>query len=236
VLSTEGEYVYISQGSEDGIVAGTMYQVIRPSTTMTNPDGRTRAERDLGMHYMDVGQMRVALVQPDFSLARVIHSCGDAIEVGDIMLPFQPIVLPPRQRPRPFGPFMTTTSGIKGAIVNTKGVLLNFGSAFKSAGIIPGVSGGRLGPMARGIASEGTIVYLDIGQENGVNPGDLFIVYRAVDFDDRLYALPREVEKLRNLRTAVGELLVIKTGERASTALVTYATDALSLGDAVERR
>jgi hypothetical protein len=226
----------VSQGSEDGVTAGNTYQVVRPTTMMINPQGRTRNERELGMHYMDVAQIRVVLAQPDFSLARVIHDCGDAVEIGDVMLPFRPIVLPPRARPRVFSPFMTTTSGIKGAIVNTKAVLLNFGSSFKSAGIIPGVRGGRLGPIERGIASDGMIVFLDIGQENGVQPGDLFIVYRATEVDRRLYDVPKEVEKLRNVRTAVGELIVVKSGERASTALVTYASDALSLGDAVERR
>jgi hypothetical protein len=236
VLSTEGDYVYVSQGSEDGVAVGNTYQVIRPSTLMTNPTGRTRAERDLGMHYLDVAQIRVVIAQPDFSLARIIHNCADAVDVGDIMLPFRPIVLPPRPRPRPFSPFMTTTGEVKGAIVSTKGALLNFGSAYKSTGIIPGVRGGRLGAVERGIAPEGTIVYLDIGQENGVNPGDLFIVYRALDVDGRLYQVPLEVEKIKEVRTAIGEVLVLKTGERASTALVTYATDALSLGDAVERR
>jgi hypothetical protein len=236
VLSTEGDYIYISQGSEDGVTAGGLYQVVRPSTTITDPQGRTRAERDLGMHYLEVAQIRIVLSQPDFSLARVIHSCGDAIEVGDVMLPFQQIVLPPRERNRPFSSFMTTTGDVKGAIVTTKSVLLNFGSAFKMSGAIPGVRGGRLGPVERGIAGEGTIVYLNIGLEDDVRPGDLFIVFRAMASDERLYQAPKEIEKLEGLRTAVGELVIIKTGERAATALVTYAVDALSLGDAVERR
>ena len=38
------------------------------------------------------------------------------------------------------------------------------------------------------------------------------------------------------VRTAIGELVVLKVEERASTALVTYASDGLSLGDVVERR
>ncbi len=236
VLSAETEYVYLSQGSEDGIMTGSLYQVIRPTTAMVNPTGRTRAERDLGMHYLDVGQLRVTLTQPDFALARVLHTCGDAVEIGDTMLPFQQINLPPRERARPFGPLMTTTGGVKGAIVGTKDVLLNFGSTFKVSGVVPGVRGGRLGSLDRGIASEGTIVYLDIGQESGVNAGDIFIVFREMQFDERLYNVPREAQKLRGIRTAIGELIVIKVNERASTALVTYASDALSLGDAVERR
>ncbi len=235
-LSGEGDYIYIGQGSEDGVQAGNMYQVIRPTTKITNPQGRTSVERDLGTHYLEVGQIRVVLTQPDFSLARVAHSCGDAIEVGDVMLPFEPAAFPAPPRPRPFSPFITTNSGIKGSIVSTKGVLLNYGSSFKMSGAEPGVLGSAISSMNRGIASEGTIVYISAGQENGVKPGDLFIVYRGVESDKRLYSAPREAGKLKEFRTAIGELLVVKTGERAATALVTYASDALALGDSVERR
>jgi len=157
--------------------------------------------------------------------------------VGDIVLPFEPIVIPTPPRPRSFSPTMTTSSGINGMIVSTKSVLLNFGSMFRMTGEIPGVRGNdRLGATERGIASAGSIVYIDLGQDQNVKPGDIFIVYRNVDFDERLFPAPREIERLRHARTAVGEVIVMQVGERASAAVVTYSSDALSLGDAVERR
>jgi len=240
LLAAEADYVYLSQGSEDGIVNGTVYQVIRRTKTLTNPRGRTKAERDLGMHYLDVAYVRVAVTQADFSLARVIHSC-DAIEVGDIMLPFQPIVFPPLERPRSFSPMMTTSSGIKGEIVTTKTVLLSNGSIFAGPDIEPGVKGESLSRTNRGIAGEGTIVYLSIGQNQSVKPGDIFIVYRNIEseVDRRVYAgyaLPREISRLKGQRRAIGEVIVVNAGERASTALVTYSTDEFLLGDSVERR
>jgi hypothetical protein len=132
---------------------------------------------------------------------------------------------------------MTTTSGVKGMIVSTQSVRLNYGSTFQLSGITAGVLGtDRLGRMAHGIASAGSIVYIDIGQEKGVKAGDVFIVYQSIDFDERLSRLPPEASRLKGLKTAIGELIVVKTGERASTAVVTYASDALALGDSVERR
>src|SRR6185436_3112441 len=107
--------------------------------------GRSHADRDLGTHYLDVAQLRVVLLQPEFSLARVIHSCADAVDVGDIVTPFEQIVLPTLTRPRPLGPMLTTNSGVKGMIVSTKDVMLNFGSAFRATGEIPGIQGGHLG-------------------------------------------------------------------------------------------
>lgn len=245
VLAAEAEYVYISQGALDGIAAGNTYQVMRPTKKMTNPNARRSTDRNLGMHYLDIAQLRVVLVQPDFSLARVIHSCADAVDAGDILVPFQPIVFPQPARPRPLGAMLTTCptapcsspgTGITGMIVSTKDVLLNFGSSFEVTRKIPGVPGGHLGPVERGIASEGSIVYIDIGQGQAVIPGDVFIVYRDFEIDSRLYKLPKETRKLRNVRTAIGELIVVKVGERAATALVTYASDGLALGDTVERR
>jgi hypothetical protein len=188
------------------------------------------------MHYLDIGQLRVVLVQTDFSLARVIHNCSDAVDVGDLLVPFQEIAVCPPERPRSFSPTIEAAGGIAGTVVSTKDVMLNFGSTFKGSGYIPGVHGSHLGTMDRGIASEGMIVYIDVGQYKGVSAGDVFIVYREVEIDRRLYDLPKEVKKLRNAHRAIGELVVVKVGERAATALVTYATDAVAMGDAIVRR
>jgi hypothetical protein len=236
VLATEPDYVYLGQGSNEGITAGNVYQVVR-RTKELDAKYETEGNHNIGTHYLDVGQVRVVLVQPEFSLAHVIHNCADALDVGDVLMPFQQIVLPARERPRPFSPTMTTNSGVKGNVVSSKTVLLNFGSAFKGTGKIPGVHRGHLGREDRGLAPAGEIVYINIGQDNAVKPGDVFIAYRDVYLDKRLYHYPHDSDdKLRSARRAIGELLVVKVGERGSTALVTYASDALALGDAVERR
>jgi hypothetical protein len=130
---------------------------------------------------------------------------------------------------------MRTTGIVKGAIVVTKDVLSNSGSVYRLSGRTPGVSG-RLGYLERGVAADGTIVFIDVGSNNGVKPGDLFIVYREAAVDTALYNRATDTEKLEGYRKAIGELVILKTGERASTALVTYAADAIFEGDLVERR
>jgi hypothetical protein len=235
VFAVDSEYIYVSKGAEDGMTNGTSYQVIRPTRTVTNPKGRTKDEQNLGMHYLEVAQVTVVVLQPDYSLARVIRNCGDPIEVGDIMLPFQRLDVPAPPLRRPFSPLMKATGDIKGSVVIAKSALLNYGSVFKLSSNIPGV-GGRLGSLSRGIAHDGSIVYVDIGQGQGVKPGDLFIVYKDVDLESPLYDLPTESKKVKGARIAIGELIIIKVGERASTALVTYASEGISLGNFVERR
>ena len=236
ILATDSDYVYLSEGSEDGIVAGNVYDVVRATRELTNPTGHTKAERDLGMHYLDIAQVRVTLTQADFSLGRVQRNCGDAVEVGDILVPFEPTEFPRPERPRPFDPMMTTGSGITGQIITTKTVLLSFGSNFAGPNIQPGVGGEGLGVIDTGIGAAGTIVYINLGQNKMVKPGDIFIAYRDETFDGRLFSYSRDIKKLKGQRAAIGELVVLKVGERASSALVTYSSDSLSLGDAVERR
>jgi hypothetical protein len=236
MASSDSQYVYLSQGSVDGIAVGNLYQVVRPTVMVTNQNRRTGEEHELGMHYLDIAQLRVVMTQPDFSLARIVNSCGDAVEVGDFMFPFRQIVLPPLSRPRPFSATMKTSGGAPGNVVMTKSAVSNFGSIFKGSGILPGVRGHELGLLDRGIASEGGVVYIDVGDGQGVKPGDIFIVYRETNLHSHLYDLPAAARKLRNWRTAIGEIVVVNVGERASTALVTYSSDGISLGDFVERR
>jgi hypothetical protein len=236
ILATDSDYVYVSRGSEDGIVAGSTYDVVRATRTLTNPEGHTKAQRDLGMHFLNIAQVRVTLTQADFSLARVMHNCGDAVEVGDILLPFEPTEFPEPEHPRPFDPLMTTSSGITGEIITTKTVLLSSGSSFARSNIQPGVGGQGLAVIDRGIAAQGSIVYINVGQDKAVKPGDVFIAYRSIQLDGRLFSYPIDVSKLEGQHRAIGELIVLKVGERASSALVTYSSDSLSLGDLVERR
>lgn len=235
VLATEGDLIYLSQGSRDGIAVGSQYQVIRPTKRMERPNGRTKEERDLGMHYLQIAQIDVVLTQPEFSLARVFQVC-DAVEIGDIAEPLQISEPPAAAAPRTFSPFMTATGDIKGAVVATLNALLNFGSVSGSSRALPGVRTGYLSPLEQGLAHEGTIVYIDVGQRETVKAGDLFIVYRQLQLNKDLYPLPKELRRLQGARTAIGELIVVKAGERASAALVTYADDTISAGDAIERR
>jgi hypothetical protein len=131
---------------------------------------------------------------------------------------------------------LTGTGGVIGSVVVTRDVLSNFGTAFKASNTIPGVGSGDLESLEMGVATEGGIVYLDLGQGDGIRVGDILLISRPVEIDDQLYDLPGDVDKLRSQRTAVGEVVVLKVRERASTGLVTYSTEAIYAGDLVERR
>jgi hypothetical protein len=202
-FSTQGEYVRINHGSKGDVTAGSMYQVVRPTRKVSNPDGGIGSS--LGMHYMDVGQIQIVLVQEDFSLAQVLYSC-DALEPTDVLIPYVRFEIPDLPRNRSFSSAMKATGNIKGTVSFFRNSVAVAGSVYSS----------KTEPSAKSIVATGGVVYLNVGEAAGVKPGDLFIVYRG--------------------SAAIAEIAITKVEEKASTALVTYSTDALVLGDRVERR
>ena len=234
LLASEGNYVYVGKGTKDGVRVGSTYQVVRPTRTVDSPS-REVADRKLGTHYLEVAQIQVVLGQDTTSMARVTQSC-DPIEVGDLVVPYTRGQFPALPARRPFSATMKASGQMPGKVVMTKGVLLNFGSLFKGTTRFAGVGEGKgpLGDLERGIAGENHVVYVDIGKTSGAKPGDLFIVYRDMDANDG--ALTPDGKKPAKRKTAVGEIVILRVEDRASTALVTYSTDGLSLGDSVERR
>ena len=221
VMAGPGDYVYLGQGQAMGVKPGIPFQVIRPTKTL----------RGLGTHYLEIAQLEIVLAQQDFALARVSQAC-EAVELGDFVIPYNKEDFPALPAKRPFSGTMTPSGQIPGKIVASKTLLTNSGSEFAGNSSIPSVTG-RLGKLNSGVAGESNVVYLDVGKNDGVKIGDFFIVFREV--------VPIRGSRLRDdagnpVRTAVGELVILKVEDRASTALVTYTTDMLSQEDSVERR
>jgi hypothetical protein len=202
-FSTQGEYVRINHGSRGDVAVGSVYQVVRATRKVSNPDGGIGSS--LGMHYLDVGQVQIVQVQEDFSLAQVLYSC-DAIEPSDVLLPYVRLETPELPRNRTFSSAMKATGNIKGTVSFFRNSVAVTGSVYSSS----------TPPSAKSIVATGGVVYLNVGETAGVKPGDLFIVYRG--------------------SAAIAEVAVLKVEEKSSTGLVTYSTDALVLGDRVERR
>ena len=240
LLSAEGQYVYVDRGSADGVAPGDLLAVARPTRNIESPRDNVGG---LGRHYLDLGQMRVVMVQPAFSLARVIHSCAE-ITLGDVVTDFEEIDFPELPANRPFSPFMPSSGKTTGAVAMTLDplwvshtpalggarVLAGYRTGIREQGAVEGVVGG--------MAGEGQIVYLDLGEGDGVRMGDIFLIYRPIETgQNRLLPISGEAERLlAGQRYVVGELVVLKVEERAATALVTFSSDGVSPGDLVELR
>jgi hypothetical protein len=74
------------------------------------------------------------------------------------------------------------------------------------------------------IAGEGHLLNIDVGSEAGLTPGNVLVVYRVM------------YPSLPSPRNVLGEIAVLRTRERTSTAKVIYSNDAIMNGDQVELR
>ena len=66
-----------------------------------------------------------------------------------------------------------------------------------------------------------SVVYLDLGEADGLNPGDFLTVFRASG-------------RAEGVRTILGEASILTTRDRTSVAIVTLMTDTMYVGDSVE--
>jgi len=146
-----------------------------------------------GRHVRRTGAVVVLAAQADSSLAEIVASCSD-MNVGDYLTPFSPITVPllPGQ---PSATRLTPETGeMRGEIVASLEEITTLG--------------------------EGYLVSIDVGENDGVVPGNLFTVFRYVHPD-----APRKV---------LGELAVLTVQREHATAKIMESYDFMVVGDLIE--
>ena len=224
-LYTENGYIFLT-GND--LQEGKEYLLLRhaydPNQYESFP-GQLGILKNLGELYQDLGRAKVLYIRNKTAVAQIESSCSDAMP-GDIAVPFQ-------ERPRPefkqttFERFAPPNGKTTGRIVMGRDLDTVFGSH--------------------------RIVYLNIGESQGVKPGDYFRITReysaaahnpaeAIGFQAPAYDDTQKDPSKFNFRAqagelprrTVGELMVINAGPNSSTALTTYTPDDARLGDSVE--
>ena len=144
----QGDIVYIDIGSDNGVAPGQEFWVVRPGPLVYKPNSDTEVE---GRLYDTPGRIRVVCVQEKAAIAEINVSCKD-LEIGDAILPFEPVPIPIARSSRPLTSCDSETGKLLGSIVAVK-------------------------DLATPIA-EDTVVYLDKGENDGLSPGDFMTVVR----------------------------------------------------------
>ena len=225
VRSHDGSYIYL-KGSE--VQEGKEYLLLRhthdPNHNQSFP-GQLGLLAHLGEMYQDLGRAKVIAVRKKVGVAVIESGCSETIP-GDIAVPFQ-------ERPRP--EFKQTH--------------------FEQFAVPNGKTSGRV-VMARDLDTLlGTrrIVYLNVGEAQGVKPGDYFRALRDYGSiaDNPIEALPFKAPPYDPTQKnppnfqfhehadqlpirAIGEMMVLSTTPNSSAALTTYAPEDIHLGDTVE--
>jgi len=221
---TTGDYVFINQGAEHGVKVGDEFEVVRATTDMMASNVwfkyQTMLSRAMGTRYTDIGRLRVVHVDAKTSTAQMDVSC-DYMQRGDIVLPFVARPAPQFHNVK-FDPF-AAPSGKKTAMVVTA----------KDFQVLTGA---------------GKIVYVNLGNAQGVRVGDYFRVFRYQGTRiETLYQVSNTSYKAygfgstpvaygwNNLpRQVLGEGIVLRTGPNSSTVLMTTTREDIYIGDYVE--
>ena len=151
-MFSNGEVVYINAGSRQGIKEGQNFQIIRPRGDVR---GVHRDKKGyLGTYIQEVGQLQVFNVGENVSAAQLTSSCGDVVMFGDLLTAI-PDRAAPLERPE-----------------------LNVDSYAPSTG----KQHGRLmmAKDAREMVARNDVVYIDLGVEDNVKPGDYLTIYRPL--------------------------------------------------------
>jgi len=219
---TEGDIVYLNAGRQGNRVQpGDVFQVVVKQEEVFHPV----TDKWLGTYVHRAGRVKVLAVQENTAIAQITESCGDRIEVGFELETAQEIPVP-EYREVPFSRLDVEPSG-------------------KANGYVVRLQDDRSN------AFTGNVVDVDLGSEDGLNPGDILQIYvsstppaeRRVKYRykwrDRRYEsqdLRSEDSDLLYPRKPVGHLMVLTTGEKTSTAKIIYTVREIGVGSKVEVR
>lgn len=224
ITFSQGEYVYIDRGMNQGVRVGDEFSVLR----VTKDDVKIKwfkwqneLLRKMGTAYEDEGRIKVVSVHAKVSIAKVVFACN-YLQRGDIIRPFEERPAPPFKDPAAFDHF-APPSGKSVAMVVTMSNFQEAGGANQTA-------------------------YVNLGSAQGVKVGEYFRFFRHQgtrsetvnlerDFQYKLFGfgstpqrygwndLPREV---------LGEGIVLNVSRNSSTVLITLSTVPVYSGDYVE--
>ncbi len=145
----EGDYVFVSVGTQQGVRVGQEFLVVRPRGKFSSDFSRKKGT--LGMYIQEVGRLRVTEAKDRAAVAVVTHSC-DQLLLGDLLRPL-PLRTAPLVRAEVAGSRFSDPNG-------------------KPQGRIVLARDGREMP------TRNEIVYIDLGSEDSVKTGDYLTIFR----------------------------------------------------------
>jgi hypothetical protein len=233
--NTNGEVVYLTG---NGYEIGQKYMIVRELRDPNRREsfnGQHAMLKAMGQAYSELARVRVIDTRSKMGIAEVEMSC-DPVNPGDFAIPYVEKPAISFHPPLRFDRFLPSSGKLTGRIA-----------------------------MARDFAAElgpGMKVYMNVGSNQGVKPGDYFRAVRSYDADlhDPVDSLsfkastnedtqlkqaaidPNFLTKtggpiihVRDLpRRAVGEVVVISTTPTTATGMVVFAMESVHLGDAIE--
>jgi hypothetical protein len=219
-----GDHVFINRGQDKGVRVGDRFTVVRPDTDHKDVawfKWQEKLMKAMGTQYLDTGQIRVVSVQAKVSVAQVIFSCG-YMQRGDTVLPYQDRPAPPFKDPSAFDHFAPVSGKPVAMLVAGKDYTNLYGKY--------------------------STVYVNLGNSQGVKPGDYFRIFRyqgsrsetvpqTTGFQYTMYGFgsaPARYEWNDLPREILGEGIIINVSHNSSTMMITLSSSQMYAGDYVE--
>ena len=246
---SQGDVIYINQGSQHGIRVGQEFSVIRPRGMFRSTFSRKHGF--LGNYVQEVGQVHITEVREQTSVAIVTTSC-EVMLLGDVLVGVEQRVSPLQRAEVPFERFRDPNGKPQGRIVLARDL--------------------------QEMVTRGQIVYIDLGWEDSVKPGDYLTIFRPSGTggvtrfreeevtatgnngfgSERYHGGPFSNQAQRNQypntepygpmittakvkrhrppvpRKVVGEMVILGVQERTATAIITRVAQEVHTGDYVE--
>ncbi len=188
-----GDIVYSDVGAREGLMAGQEFQLIRPGHEVY---GYGSTNDPVGRFYHTPARLKVVCVQETSAILEITHSCEPSY-LGDLLIPFEPIPIPLVRASAPLTQCDPPSGKIVGHILEAKD---------------------RATPVGTD-----SVVFIDLGEADGLYPGDFLTVYRKRNDSG-------------TIRTLLGEAAVLWTKGRTCVAKVTSMVDYMTAGDFVEMK
>jgi hypothetical protein len=233
--NSNGEVVYLAG---KGYEVGQKYTIVRELRDPNRYEifaGQHTLLKTMGQPYSELARVRIIDTRSKMAIAEIEMSC-DPVNPGDYVIPYVEKPAITFHPPLRFDRFLPSSGKLTGRIAMAK----DFDA--------------ELGP--------GVKVYMNVGSNQGVKPGDYFRAVRTYEADlhDPVDSLsfkastsedsqakqavyePNLLNRtggpeihVRDLpRRAVGEVVVISTTPTTSTGMVVFAMESVHLGDGVE--
>ena len=148
---SDGDVVYLNNGAQQGIKEGDRFQIIRPRSEVKGVHRQKKGP--LGVYVQEVGMLQVFKVWPNTSAAQVTFTC-DSVLLGDLLRRI-PHKEAPVERPEVAFDHFAEPSG-------------------KQTGRLMMARDGRE------LVTRHDVVFIDLGTEDKVAPGDYLTIYRPL--------------------------------------------------------
>jgi hypothetical protein len=226
-LGAQGQILHLNGPKVSTLKPGVLQRIVRPEGRVRDPLSGDK----LGFYYIDVGTIRIDVVEQDKAKATVQMACHGVLK-GDLVIPFAP-------KPK----------------VEFDGSMSTELTPLPDHGLVSSILLGKEDVREMG---NGHFCFLGLGSRDGVKPGDRFTVFRAQPkFDPKDMAtsgtsharsyssivnyayrfdLNLLLQKRKIAPQILGDIVVVEAGESISTGKIVNSNAEMHIGDLIVKR